>query len=184
LKGSPTNLTTSPQQGGLFFGSNQHNYTTLVVVNGGTSGLKIQLYKEENGVGSTVDVVTGLDWANINTLDLFLTGDAVTKTISAAYQVNSDKGARLKFSKSFKPTTSFFTDATSARAGMLALTGNAPDVPVTFDSFGIARDAKINFQPSDSALPAGYIKDSGEAYNATRGYAWVAQSSLSSITHP
>jgi hypothetical protein len=183
LKGSPTNLTTSSQQGGLFFGSNQDNYVKLVVVNGGTSGLKIQLYKEEKGVGSPVDVVTGLDWAKINTLDLFLTGSSVTNSITAAYRLNSDRGARLTFSKSFKPTTSFFTDATSARAGILAFTGNAPDVPVTFDSFGIAQDAKINFQPSGSALPAGYIKDSGEAYNATRGYGWVAQSSLSSMTH-
>ncbi len=47
LKGSPTNLTTSFQQGGLLFGSNQDNYAKLVVVNSGTgtSGLKIQLYK-------------------------------------------------------------------------------------------------------------------------------------------
>jgi hypothetical protein len=54
LKGSPTNLTTSFQQGGLFFGSNQDNYVKLVVVNAGsgTSDLKIQLYKEENGKGS------------------------------------------------------------------------------------------------------------------------------------
>lgn len=185
LKGSPTNLTTSFQQGGLFFGPNQNNYAKLVVVNSGsgTSGLKIQLYKEENGKGSTVDVVTGLDWANINTLDLFLTGDPVTHNITAAYRVNSDKGARLTFSKNFKPTTSFFTDATSARAGILASTTNAADVPVTFDSFGIAQDVKINFQPSSSTLPVGYIKDSGEAYNPTRGYGWVMQSSLSSMTH-
>jgi len=183
LKGSPTNLTTSSQQGGLFFGSNQDNYVKLVVVNGGTSGLRIQLYKEEKGVGSTVDVVTGLDWAKINTLDLFLTGSSVTNSITAAYRLNSDRGARLTFSRSFKPTTFFFTDATSARAGILAFTGNAPDVPVTFESFGIAQDAKINFQPSSSALPAGYIKDSGEAYKATRSYGWVAQSSLSSMTH-
>lgn len=185
LKGSPTNLTTSFQQGGLFFGSNQDNYAKLVVVNSGTgtSGLKIQLYKEEKGVGSSVDIVTGLDWANINTLDLFLTGDAVTKSITAAYRVNSNTGARLTFSNSFKPTTSFFTDATSARAGILASTSNAADVPITFDSFGIAQDVKINFQPSSSTLPAGYLADNGNAYSATRGFGWVTQSSLSSMTH-
>lgn len=182
---APTNLTTSFQQGGLFFGSNQDNYVKLVIINTGTgnSGLKLQLYKEENGKGSAVDVVTGLDWASINTLDLFLTGDPVTKNITAAYRVNSNSGARLTFSNSFKPTTSFFTNETSARAGILASTSNAADVPVTFDSFGIAQDVKINFQPSGSAVPAGYLKDSGEAYNATRGYGWVTQSSLSSTRH-
>ncbi len=56
-------------------------------------------------------------------------------------------------------------------------------MPITFDSFGIAQDVKINFQPSGVALPAGYIKDSGEAYNSTRGFGWVTQSSLSSMTH-
>lgn len=183
LKGSPTNLTTAPQQGGLFFGSNQDNYAKLVVVNGGSSGLKLQLYKEEKGVGSTVDLVTGLDWANINTLDLFLTGDPGTNSITAAYRVNSNTGARLTFSKSFKPTNSFFTDATSARAGILAFSGNVADVPVTFDSFGIAQDVKINFQLSDSALPTGYVADFGNGYSASRGYGWVYQSSLSSTTH-
>ncbi len=183
LKGSPTNLTAAPQQGGLFFGSNHDNYAKLVVINTGTSGLKLQLYKEENGVGSSVDVATVPNWASINTLDLFLTGDPVTNSITAAYRVNSDTGARLTFSKSFKPTTSFFTDATNARAGILAFTGNAPDVPVTFDSFGIAQDVKINFQPSGSNVPVGYIKDSGEAYNPTRGYGWVTQSSLSNMMH-
>ncbi len=182
---APTNLTTSFQQGGLFFGSNQDNYVKLVIINTGTgnSGLKLQLYKEENGKGSAVDVVTGLDWGSINTLDLFLTGDPVTKNITAAYRVNSNSGARLTFSNSFKPTTSFFTNETSARAGILASTSNAADVPVTFDSFGIAQDVKINFQPSGSPLAAGYLKDSGEAYNATRGYGWVTQSSLTSTRH-
>ena len=185
LKGSPTNLTTAVQQGGLFFGSNQDNYAKLVVVNTGTNGLRIQLYREQNGVGSNVDVVTGLNWTTINTLDLFLTGDPITNKITAAYRVNSDRGARLTFNQSITPSqpANFFTDATKARAGILAFSGNAPDVPITFDSFGIAQDAKINFQPSGAAVPAGYIADNGNAYNATRGFGWVTQSSLSSSTH-
>jgi hypothetical protein len=95
----------------------------------------------------SVDVVTGLDWANINTLDLFLTGDAVTNTISAAYRVNSNTGARLT-TKNFKPSqpSSFFAGETNARAGILAFTGDAPNVPVTFDNFGIAQDVTAIFR--------------------------------------
>jgi len=47
-------------------------------------------------------------------------------------------------------------------------------VPITYDSFGIAQDVKINFQPSNRCLPTGYIKDSGDAYDAYRGFGWVA----------
>lgn len=180
LKGPLTNLTASAQQGGLFIGSNQDNYAKLVVVNTGSgiNGLKIQLLKEENGVSSSVDLVSGLSWANINNLDLYLTGDAVRKTISAAYRINSDDGARITLN-TFKPSqpTRFFADPTSARAGILAFTGTAPNVPVRFDSFGIAQNVKINFQPLGSVVPSGYLNDSGEAYNNARGYGWVSQSS-------
>jgi N-acetylneuraminic acid mutarotase len=36
-------------------------------------------------------------------------------------------------------------------------------------------DIKINFQPSTSTVPNGYIKDVGEAYHDTRGYGWVQE---------
>ncbi|MFH1215539.1 MAG: hypothetical protein V1706_03455 [Pseudomonadota bacterium] len=34
----------------------------------------------------------------------------------------------------------------------------------------------INFQPSASPVPTGYIVDSGDSYNDTRGYGWIQQS--------
>lgn len=186
LKGPLTNLTTAVQQGGIFLGSSQDNYAKLVVVDNssGNSGLRIQFFKEENGLGSNVGTITGLNWANIRTLDLFLSGDPVRKTITAAYRVNSNTAAPISFSQNFLPSSSapFFADATNARAGILAFTKDAADVPITFDSFGIAQNVKINFQPN-TAVPAGYVKDSGEAYDATRGYGWVRQDSLSSATH-
>ena len=43
-------------------------------------------------------------------------------------------------------------------------------------------NTKINFQPATSAMPAGYLKDLGEAYNDTRGYGWVREDSLSNTT--
>ncbi len=38
-----------------------------------------------------------------------------------------------------------------------------------------AKILKINFQPADSTVPAGYTADTGAAYNDGRGYGWVAQ---------
>lgn len=146
LKGPFTNLTTSAQQGGIFLGSDQDNYVKLVIVNAtsGTSGLGLQFFQEQNGVRSSVgggggQQVTGLDWANINTLDLFLTGDPATGNIKAAYRVNSDTAAPTTLNQVFapNPTTPFFADTTTARAGILAFTLQAADVNVTFDNFGV-----------------------------------------------
>jgi hypothetical protein len=187
LKGPLTNLKTAVQQGGIFLGSSQDNYAKLIVVNDGSGkkDLRIQFFKEENGLGSSVGKIKGLNWAKIKTLDLFLTGDPFTKTVSAAYRVNSNTAAPISLNQEFTPSSSasFFADATQATAGILAFTKNAADVPVTFDSFGIAQNVKINFQLSTANLPAGYIKDSGEAYDATRGYGWVRQDSLRSAEH-
>ena len=36
---------------------------------------------------------------------------------------------------------------------------------------------KINFQPQGSAVPAGFIADTGAAYTAARGWGWVTQAS-------
>lgn len=181
LIGPLTNLTTSTQQGGLFFGPNQDNYIKLVVTNtsSGTGALKIQLYKEENGVTSNpINVTTGLNWADVRILDLYLTGDPDTNTVSAAYRTNSNDGVRIALNSwKFKLNNPnrFFTDEDSARAGILAFTGNAKNVPVSFSSFGIAQNVKINFQPSDSVVPNGYLKDSGLAYNDARGFGWINQ---------
>ncbi len=48
----------------------------------------------------------------------------------------------------------------------------------------MAAQIKINFQPLSATLPTGYLKDSGEAYSATRGYGWITQSSLSTTHTP
>lgn len=38
---------------------------------------------------------------------------------------------------------------------------------------------KINFQPGTAPVPTGYTKDSGEAYDITRGFGWVREDNLS-----
>lgn len=46
-----------------------------------------------------------------------------------------------------------------------------------------ASEIKIDFQPDTSTVPVGYKKDTGQAFNNTRGYGWVRQDSLSNATH-
>lgn len=44
----------------------------------------------------------------------------------------------------------------------------------------ISQGILINFQPQSSAIPTAYLKDTGAAYSANRGYGWVREDSLSS----
>jgi hypothetical protein len=45
-----------------------------------------------------------------------------------------------------------------------------------------ALDTYINFQPGTATVPAGYIKDAGLGFNATRGFGWVREDSLANAT--
>ncbi|MBE9192445.1 PQQ-dependent sugar dehydrogenase [Gloeocapsopsis crepidinum LEGE 06123] len=177
LQGSPTKFATAFQQGGVFFGSDQDNYVKLVVINtGGANGLRLQFFKEENGVGSSIGEISNLNWSNINTLDLSLTGDPDTRTFKAAYRVNSNTAPATVVNQSatIKANTPFFiANSGNTRAGILASTTNAPNVAVAFDQFSIAQEIKINFQPNNANLPSGYVKDNGAGFNNVRGYGWV-----------
>lgn len=146
LKGPFTNLTTASQQGGIFLGSSQNNYVKLVIINSssGVNSLGLQFFQEQNGVrssvgGSSDPQIRNLDWASIQTLDLYLKGNPATGVITAGYRINSDTAAPTFLTQQFKPNLSFplFTDSTTARAGILGFTLNAANVPITFDSFGI-----------------------------------------------
>jgi N-acetylneuraminic acid mutarotase len=143
LQGPFTNLTTAAQQGGIFLGSNQDNYVKLVIINNGTNGLGLQFFEEQNGVSASVgggsEPQIGLQGTDINTLDLFLNGDPLTGIITAAYRINSDTATPTPFNQEFTPSSLaiFFTDAATARAGILAFTKDAADTTVTFDSFSV-----------------------------------------------
>jgi len=68
-----------------------------------------------------------------------------------------------------------------AKAASDSLTGVAKSAPLV--STSTTQDMMINFQPDTAAIPAGYIKDIGEAYSEARGFGWVRQDSLSQATH-
>jgi len=68
-----------------------------------------------------------------------------------------------------------------AKAAIDSLTGIAKSAPLV--SASTTQNMMINFQPNTAAIPAGYIKDIGEAYSEARGFGWVRQDSLSQATH-
>ena len=58
--------------------------------------------------------------------------------------------------------------------------GNAASAaPVSATPQAVAPNVlQVNFQPATAPVPSGYAKDGGLAYDAARGYGWMAQSSL------
>jgi N-acetylneuraminic acid mutarotase len=138
IKGPVTNLNAAYKQGGIFVGADQDNYAKLVVVNDGKD-LKLQFYKEQNGIGASIGEIKGLNWAGINTLDLYLTGDPQSQTLNAAYRVNSNTAlpTALQQVQVGAGAASFFANSTTSRAGILAFTGQSKKVDVKFDYFGV-----------------------------------------------
>lgn len=63
----------------------------------------------------------------------------------------------------------------------LAATSNLPLLVVTTATPAI--NMQVNFQPASSAVPAGWVADTGEPFSAATGMGWVAVSSLSSGYH-
>lgn len=139
IKGPVTNLNAAYKQGGVFLGADQDNYAKVVVVNDGKD-LKLQFYKEQNGIGASIGEIKGLNWAGINTLDLYLTGDPQSQTLNAAYRVNSNTALPTPMQQvqiADVSAASFFADSVTSRAGILAFTGQSKKVDVTFDYFGV-----------------------------------------------
>lgn len=50
------------------------------------------------------------------------------------------------------------------------------------DTAAAAEIARINFQPQGASVPAGYVADWGQAFDATRGFGWVAQDSSAPLS--
>ena len=60
--------------------------------------------------------------------------------------------------------------------------GPSSTVSATPQPAAVTTDLDVNFQPDSAPVPSGYVKDSGGAFDATRGFGWIREDSLSS-TH-
>lgn len=89
--------------------------------------------------------------------------------------ITLDRPSLLAQSTAFRLTT----NSNIGVANTDTLTGTAANTVLVGDS---TQEVKINFQPDTSDVPAGYVKDIGEAYSEARGFGWVRQDSLSGAT--
>ena len=132
--------------------------------------------------------------ATVTDGDVTLTWNPVTAGDLAGYTVYRSAtagGAKVKVSSTLLTGTSFVdTDAPAGATSYYLVTatdtagnesGNSNQVSAEIPAAGI--DVKFVFAPTTAAAVTGYTKETGAAFDATRGYGWVTQASLSSATH-
>ena len=162
LKGSPnlSFIDIASEQGGIIFGPDQDNFVKLVALGQGSGGQFLQFIDEQkssattythslNGASSMTNVGP---FANIQTLDLLMSGDAATGKLTAFYRVNG--GPLTKLSQEITlfgaKKDAFFSAA--ARAGVVAMHKNSSGpITVGFDRFEVVRGAPVVTRPTVTA---------------------------------
>lgn len=184
---------TSSEQGGIWFGLDEKTFVKLVA-----TGNKVQLRREINDVSSAVSgetnpdqritpIISGL---NSTTLRLRLIIDPVTNTAEGFYSTNGINyiNAGESFSVKSLSISGMGITASTAYAGILATHRNrSTSVTYSFDNFSVTelvppvQSVQVNFQPSTSTTPSGYVADTGLPYDAGRGFGWISPSTLQPV---
>ena len=162
------------EQGGILFGPTQDNFVKLVFANDGSNTV-VQFVAEnkvgdtfnypgggENGYKSTVTGVRGVNLDTANYIDLYLSGDPSTGTLSAQYRVEGGQTIRLADTITIpEAQRAAFFRAQGGRAGLLVQNKNdAGPITVAFDEFGVTREGLPSNQPAvDQVRPAAGATD-------------------------
>ncbi len=157
LVGPLSNLSSSYQSAGIYFGPDQDNFLKFVAINmgSGTSGQFLQFKDEINGISSLSDTANRIsigNFSSVSTLDLRLVGDALNGKVSAFYSVNGGAFQQLAFNYTI-PTSklSAFFNGT-ARAGLLvSQKNNLTPITAVYDSFEITAGADLGDRPTITA---------------------------------
>jgi N-acetylneuraminic acid mutarotase len=145
----------------------------------------VQWVRETAAFVTSSPVVTQT-FTGVDAVDLYLTLDPATGTVQASYTTTAGTTtSAMKFvggTQTIPPE--WLTDPTRGLAlGLISTLGGATGpLPVTWDFLEtidpvvtVAAPIKVNFQPANAAIPAGYLVDAGSTY-AARGngqtYGW------------
>ncbi len=153
LIGPLSYISKPSQQGGIFFSPDQDNYVKVVAVSQ-PAGNFLQFVDESKSgstwvhqLGSNSLVSIG-SFATINTLDLYLTGDAGTGKLTAYYRINDGTLTKLSQELTLSGAAKSAIFTTTARAGLIAMTRNdlAP-IQIPFDRFEIKPGSPLISSP-------------------------------------
>lgn len=151
-------IDAASEQGGIVFGPDQDNYVKLVAV-AQPGGTFLQFIDEQktgtsftHQVSSSASLVNIGSFANINTLDLELVGDAATGKVQAFYRVNGGLLTKLtqEITLAGSSKANFFSS--TAKAGLIAMHKNdGGPITVGFDRFEIQSGNPATTRPTVTA---------------------------------
>ncbi|WP_141015148.1 putative Ig domain-containing protein [Nocardioides sambongensis] len=198
------------QQGGLWFGLGEDDYVKAAVSRVSPTTNKVQLLVETDGVavpGTTYEL-NSAPFASGQDVRMVLTvedTDGAGGTASLAYSVDGgaltplvDPANTVNSTTLPLPQDLFdgvaLEDATSSFAGLYSTKRNAAasdNVVVSFADFAVRGietapelHEKYSFTTAaDTAVPAGYTRNTGAAWTDAAGIGWVTQASLATGTH-
>jgi len=149
----------SSQSAGIFVGTNEDNYVKFVVGDLGHPGM--QLGSEINGKFTALPV-PAISFSGIQTLDLRITGDASTDTLTAQFRVNSSSDSDWV---TYGQVTNGVVFSAAANAGIVTTNdGTRKKFTIGFDSFSAENEGVASAAPS---IPSGPLSV-GSTVNATR----------------
>jgi hypothetical protein len=168
VNGPLPQIDQAGEQGGIIFGPDQDNFVKLVVA-ATNDGVGLQFVDEQrfksgykHSLPQTITNIGSL--ANVQTLDLYMSGDPDTGIVRALYRVNS--GAVIELSNKLTLTGdkrgAFF--ANSGFAGIMASHEAVGGIDFTFDQFGIKRGV-LNGEVTTGIISIG----SRKTFNDVRG---------------
>jgi fibronectin type 3 domain-containing protein len=150
LKGPLSYMSAAYDGGGIYFGPDQDNYVKLIAEYDAAKGQTLQFADEQGATTHTVNAYTNIgSFANIATLDLKLTGDAGTGTVTGSYSINGGAWVAMPQSVTLTGTEAAIFFSSASRAGVIASNKNdLPGVTVAFTHFEIDPGGKVADHPT------------------------------------
>lgn len=183
INGPFTGFTQASTQAGVFIGVDQNTYVKFVVIRN-TTGIVLQFYREENGVRSQIATVSGINWTNVQYIDLYLNADPTKKQIVAQFKTNLSTAVNT-VSVPFAPVVNSPLFLTGVKAGIIATSpGAGQQVVVPFDSFQVFSQGikKFDFTTTTGTLETGYTRDDGSAYSPNASFGWVTRTTKTPLS--
>ncbi|WP_221391313.1 malectin domain-containing carbohydrate-binding protein [Dyadobacter sp. NIV53] len=184
---NPLNAASS-QQAGLWYGINDKTFIKLVV-----SANKVELRKEKNDVTSSVTsnnpdqrITATISNLNTQTVRLRMVIDSAANTVEGLYSTDGINyiSTGATYSIPTLDITGLGVTGNEVYAGISGTYRNSSTANTyTFDDFSIKdlnavapvfQAINVNFRPTGTAAPAGYLADNGLAFDATRKYGWIS----------
>ena len=168
IKGPLTQFTAGYDQAAIYFGPDQDNYVKLGAGYDTAQGQALQFTDEQNANTHTVNSYKSVgSLSSLSSLDLRLTGDASTGTVTASYALNGGAFAGIPGALTLSGTeeAAFFNAA--GRAGIFVATRNSlPPITVGFNHFEI--DAGTPVAPPAQAPSVAIIRPAANDTNVSR----------------